>query len=85
MKASMEPTKLGFGPFDENIWEKGKVKQTPGDLFTSLQALEDCDIFVQSGVFSQAIIDSYLDVKRMEAVDALRFPTPADFHFYSDL
>ncbi len=85
MKQKLDPTKLGFGPFDENIWEKGSVKQTPGDLFTSLQALEDSTIFVKSGVFSKALIDSYLDVKRSEAIDALRYPTPADFHFYSDL
>lgn len=85
MKAKMDPTKLGFGPFDENIWEKGKVKQTPGDLFTALQSLEDCSIFVESGVFTQEQIDSYLDVKRTEAIDALRYPTPADFYYYGDM
>lgn len=85
MKAKMDPTKLGFGPFDENIWEKGKVKQTPGDLFTALQALEDCDIFVKSGVFSKEILASYLEVKREEAIGALRYPTAADFYFYGDL
>jgi glutamine synthetase len=85
MKAKMDPTELGFGPFDENIWEKGQVKQTPGDLFTALKALEDCSIFVESGVFTQEQLDSYLDVKRTEAIDALRYPTPADFHFYGDM
>ncbi|MCX7997020.1 MAG: type I glutamate--ammonia ligase [Patescibacteria group bacterium] len=85
MKKKMDPTKLGFGPYDENIWEKGSVKQTPGDLFTSLQALEDCSIFVDSGVFSKEIIESYLEVKRTEAINVLQYPTPGDFHVYGDL
>ena len=85
IKSKMDPTKLGFGPFDENIWEKGKVKQTPGDLFTALQALEDCEIFVKSGVFTKEILESYLEVKREEAIEALRYPTAADFFYYGDL
>lgn len=85
VKGKMDPTKLGFGPFDENIWEKGSVKQTPGDLFTSLKALEEENVFVDSGVFTQEIIDSYLDVKRTEAIEALRYPTPSDFYYYGDL
>lgn len=85
MKKKLDPTKLGFGPFEENIWEKEKVRQTPGDLFTALQALEDCSTLTESGVFGKEVIKSYLDVKRTEAIDALRFPTPADFHYYGDL
>jgi glutamine synthetase len=85
IKGKMNPTELGFGPFDENIWEKGSVKQTPGDLFTSLKALEDTDVFVKSGVFTQEIVDSYLEVKRTEAMEALRYPTPSDFYYYGDL
>lgn len=85
MKKKLDPTKLGFGPFEENIWEKESVKQTPADLFTSLQALEDSEVFIESGVFNKDIIDSYLEVKRTEAIEALRYPTPADFHFNGDL
>jgi glutamine synthetase len=85
MKEKLNPTKLGFGPFDENIWEKGSVQQTPGDLFTALAALESCEIMTTSGVFSKDLVTSYLDVKRTEAIDALRYPTAADFHYYGDL
>lgn len=85
MKRKLDPAKLGFGPYDENIWEKDAVKQTPGDLFTSLLALEKCDVFVESGVFTKPLIDSYLDVKRTEAAEILRYPTPGDFHVYGDL
>lgn len=85
MEKKMDPRKLGFGPFDENIWEKGSVKQTPRDLFTSLEALEACDIFTKGGVFTKTQIESYLDVKRTEAIEALRYPTPADFFYNGDI
>lgn len=85
MEKKMDPGKLGFGPFDENIWEKGSVKQTPRDLFTSLEALEACEIFTKGGVFTKTQIESYLDVKRTEAIEALRYPTPADFFYNGDM
>ncbi|NTU73003.1 type I glutamate--ammonia ligase [Candidatus Roizmanbacteria bacterium] len=81
----MDPVKMKFGPFDENIWEKNKVEQTPGDLFATLGALEKDKVLVNSGVFSPALIDSYISVKRDEALCALMYPTPADFHFYGDM
>lgn len=85
LEKKMNPTKLGFGPFDENIWEKGKVRQTPGDLFTALAALEDCDVVYKGGVFTKPLVESFIGVKRSEAIDALRYPTPADFFFDADL
>jgi glutamine synthetase len=85
IKAKMDPTKMGFGPYDENIWDKEGVKQTPKSLFESLDALEADKILVKSGVFPQSQISSYLDVKRTEATQALMYPTAADFFFYGDL
>ena len=45
IKKKMNPTKLGFGPFDENIWDKKDVGQTPKTLFESLDALEKDTVF----------------------------------------
>lgn len=74
-----------FGPYEENIWEKSNVTQTPGDLMTVLSALSKNKIFAESGVFSQAQIDSYVEIKTDEARQALAYPTPADFYFYGDM
>ncbi len=85
VEKKMDPKKLGFGPFDENIWEKESVKQTPGDLFTALAALEACEVLGKKDVFSKALIESYLEVKRSEAQEALMYPTPADFMMNGDI
>lgn len=85
IEGKMDPSKLGFGPFDENIWDKSKVKQTPGDVFTAFAALEEAKVFTKSGVFAKSLIDSYLEVKRSEAKEALMYPTPADFAYDGDL
>ena len=85
IKEKMDPTKLGFGPFDENIWEKKKVKQTPRNFFETLDALSKDRILAESGVFTQELIDSYHDVKMEELKAAMLYPTPADFYFYGDI
>lgn len=85
VKEKMDPTKMGFGPYDENIWDKDGVKQTPKSLFESLDALEKAKLFTKSGIFAESQIESYLDVKRTEATTALMYPTPSDFFFYGDM
>ncbi len=85
IKEKLDPKKMGYGPFDENIWEKGGVKQTPNNLFETLAALKLDKTFVDSGVFSQGIIDSYHEVKTDEARASLMHPTPADYWFYADI
>lgn len=85
LKQKMDPTKLGFGPFDENIWEKSEVKQTPGSLYDTLAALKEDTILTSSGVFAQSMVTAFLEVKLDEARQSLMYPTPADFWFYSDI
>lgn len=85
LKEKLDPKKLGFGPFDENIWEKSDVRQTPTSLFETLAALKFDKTFVDSGVFHQSLLDSYLTVKTDEARLSLMYPTPADYWFYSDI
>jgi glutamine synthetase len=85
IKEKLDPKKLGFGPFDENIWEKKDVRQTPTSLFETLAALKYDKTFAESGVFDQSIINSYIDVKMTEARTNLMYPTPADYWFYADI
>lgn len=85
MGKNLDPVKLGFGPFDENIWERSGVLQTPPDLFTTITELKKDKILKQSGVFTEEILDSYCDYKFSEAKESMLYPTPADFHFYGDI
>lgn len=85
VKKNLDPKKLGFGPFEENIWENANIKQTPNNLFEIWNNLEKDTTLVKSGVFSEDLINSYLEVKRGEATQNLLYPTPADFFFYSDI
>lgn len=85
IKNKMDPRKMGFGPYDENIWEKGDVKQTPNNLSSTLEALERDAILAKSGVFTAEQLASYIDVKKSEATQVLMYPTPADFYYYGDM
>lgn len=85
IKEKSNPNTLGFGPFDENIWENKSIKQTPNSLFETLAALKKDRILIKSGVFSKELIESYLSVKEEEATQSLLYPTPADFWFYGDI
>ena len=85
IKKNLDPKKLGFGPFEENIWENAKIPQTPNNLFEIWNNLEKDTTLIKSGVFSQELITSYLELKRSEATQSLLYPTPADFFFNSDI
>lgn len=85
IREKRNPQKLGFGPFDENIWENQDIKQTPNNLFATLSALKKDITLIKSGVFSKELVESYLEVKLEEATQSLLYPTPADYWFYSDI
>jgi len=78
-------------PLDKNIYELGekdkkKIKSVPGSLAESLAALEkDHQFLLESGVFTQDVIDNYLEYKKANEIDqmALR-PHPYEFYLYYD-
>ncbi len=78
-------------PLEVNIYElppeeAAKVAQVPGSLEESLDALEaDHDFLLVGGVFTQDLIDMWLDYKRKNEVDPIRLrPHPYEFHLYFD-
>ncbi|MBN2448242.1 MAG: type I glutamate--ammonia ligase [Phycisphaerae bacterium] len=83
----MDPGK----PLDVNIYEMSaeelaKFPKTPGSLAESIDALErDHEFLLQDGVFSEALIASWIDWKRNNEIDeiALR-PHPHEFSLYYD-
>ena len=77
-------------PVDENLYdmtptELAKIQQVPGSLEEVLDALEnDYEFLLRGGVFTEDLIEKWLEYKRNE-VDAMRLrPHPYEFHLYLD-
>ena len=67
--------------------EAAKVKTIPASLEESLNALEkDSEFLTQGNVFTQDLIDTWLDYKRTNEIDALRLrPHPYEFYLYYEV
>ena len=63
------------------------LPSVPGSLTEALEALEaDHDFLLQGGVFTEALIDSWISYKRDHEVDPVRLrPHPYEFHLYYDI
>jgi glutamine synthetase len=79
-------------PLDKNIYaltpEEAKgIPTMPGSLDEALRELEnDHEFLLQGGVFNTDLIESYLDYKRENDVDAIRLrPHPHEFELYFDV
>ncbi len=79
-------------PIDKDLYEleaeeKAKVKSTPGSLEEVLSALEnDHDFLLKGGVFTEDLIETWLEYKRKKELDAVRLrPHPYEFALYFDI
>ncbi len=59
----------------------------PGSLDEALDALEsDHEYLMKGGVFSQDLIDVWIEYKRKNEADPVRMrPHPYEFHLYYDI
>ncbi|SVB56540.1 uncharacterized protein METZ01_LOCUS209394 [marine metagenome] len=78
-------------PLDKNIYSLGpeelaSIPTLPHTLDQSLQALEEDHEFLLKGdVFTQDLIDTWIEYKRENAIDPLRLrPHPLEFEMYYD-
>ena len=78
-------------PVDVNLYdmspaEATKVQQVPGSLEEVLNALEnDYEFLLRGGVFTEDLIEKWLDYKRTNEMDPMRLrPHPYEFHLYFD-
>ncbi|MNP61150.1 Glutamine synthetase [compost metagenome] len=91
IKNKIDPVKLGYGPFDKNIYElsaaeKAQIRSVPGSLEEALSALEaDSEFLTQGGVFTQAFISNFVELKRAEARSVAVRVHPYEFGLYYDL
>jgi glutamine synthetase len=88
IKSKIEPPE----PMDKDLYdlppeEKASVKQVPGSLEEVLDALEsDHQWLLEGGVFTQDVIDTWLEYKRVHELDAVRLrPHPHEFALYYDI
>jgi glutamine synthetase len=87
IKNKIDPGK----PVDVDIYEMSpeeakNIPTVPGSLPESLAALEkDHAFLMDGGVFTQDLIDAWLDYKRTKEVDPVRLrPHPYEYFLYFD-
>jgi glutamine synthetase len=78
-------------PIDKDLYdlepeEAATVKQVPGALEEVLDALEaDHDYMLEGGVFTEDVIETWLEYKRTKEVDQVRLrPHPHEYSMYYD-
>ncbi|MBS1718517.1 MAG: type I glutamate--ammonia ligase [Armatimonadetes bacterium] len=83
----IEPPK----PLDEDLYElpakeRAKIKQTPGSLRASIDALrKDHAFLLKGGVFTPDLIEKYIEYKLKQECDAIDLrPHPHEFYLYAD-
>ena len=80
-------------PIDEDIYElaqnggRDNIRSTPGSLEESIDALEsDHDFLLQGGVFTEDLIQVWIDYKRAREIDYMRLrPHPGEYALYYDI
>jgi glutamine synthetase len=79
-------------PIDKDLYdlppeESAQVKQVPGSLEEVLDALEnDHQFLLEGGVFTQDVIDTWIEDKRDRELDQVRLrPHPYEFALYFDI
>ncbi|MQA85246.1 MAG: type I glutamate--ammonia ligase [Streptosporangiales bacterium] len=87
IKNKIEPPE----PIDKDLYElppdeHAMVQQVPGSLERVLEALEDDHEFLlDGGVFTQDLVETWLDYKRSNELDPMRLrPHPHEFELYYD-
>ena len=78
-------------PLDKDLYELepeelASVPQTPGSLEEAINALEaDHDFLTKGNVFTQDVVDHWIDYKRKNEIDEMRLrPHPYEFALYFD-
>jgi glutamine synthetase len=79
-------------PVDKDLYELppdqlAAVPQVPGSLEAVLDELEaDHEFLLEGGVFTPDVIETWIDYKRVNEVDAVRLrPHPYEFNMYYDI
>jgi len=79
-------------PVDKDLYElppeeHASIQQVPGSLGAVLDALEEDHTYLtDSGVFTEDLIETWIEYKRKNEIDPIRFrPHPHEFEMYYDI
>ncbi|GAA2527898.1 type I glutamate--ammonia ligase [Rarobacter incanus] len=79
-------------PIDKDLYElppeeHAQIQQVPGSLEAVINNLEeDHEFLTEGGVFTEDLIQTWIDLKREKEIDALRLrPHPHEFELYYDV
>ncbi len=87
----IDATKNGWGPYDFNLYdlaedEQKKIEFLPQTLPEAIRALEaDHDYLTADNVFSERLLQIWIDKKMSEFKAINAYPHPAEFKYYYDL
>ncbi|MCL2583344.1 MAG: type I glutamate--ammonia ligase [Streptosporangiales bacterium] len=88
IKNKIEPPE----PVDKDLYElppdeASAIATVPASLESALDSLEaDHDYLTEGGVFTEDLIETWIDYKRTNEIDAIRLrPTPHEFELYFDV
>jgi glutamine synthetase len=91
IKNRRDPTQLGFGPIDQNIFswseeQRKTIKPLPASLREALEALErDYEFLLHGGVFDKGQIEEWIKVKSQEYYGVRNRPHPYEMALYFDV
>ena len=91
IEQKLDPVRLGFGPYDINLYnlpkeKQEKIKPLPKSLDEALDALEnDYEFLLKGNVFSKQLLEIWVEKKREEAKELNQIPHPAEYKLYYDL
>ncbi len=91
IRRQLDPTELGFGPIDEDIFswpaeKRTEIKALPTSLTQAMDALEaDHDFLLTGDVFSEDLIERWIAQKRQEDRAVRNRPHPYEIELYYDL
>lgn len=83
VEAGVDPVAAGYGPAEK--LDPARVKTLPHSLDAALDALaEDKEFLLRDGVFTPAIVERWIDMKRKECAEVSKRPHPHEFRLYFD-
>ncbi len=91
IRRGLDPTALGFGPIDEDIFswapeKRAAIKALPTSLEEAMDALEaDHDFLLAGDVFSRDLIERWVARKRWEDREVRNRPHPYEIELYYSL
>ncbi|MGB9561797.1 MAG: type I glutamate--ammonia ligase [bacterium] len=86
IEKKIDPVELGYGPINEYSEKVDELLPLPSSLDEALKELEkDNEYLRKGGVFTDNLIDTWINLKMKEVEQVRAFPHPLEFELYFNL